>query len=436
MINPELNIREREKESDCTGQEGVTTLADQTEHLESSENNKSELPRSVEEIDATCKQLFGHNRDRLAREFQLVGLIDGYKRWSVEGENRIIHQEILKAVLDDQIAKRKPDELNPDGSIHRMTIVLKNGRELSEERSYNTKEPTFDREKAEQYIRDGVISEQEASDIGLVYKVLMGENLPDNIDINELRKNVGLAKEKILRYYNQAYQRELFHDDRADRDGLSHITLDDGTPIVRFEGAEFKILAHVRNAMRSTQGEMKDEDLLVKDPKHEWENPRTGTYYIPHGLSTSLISNDKINIMRNGEIIFGFTKIKEDSIVTMSEEDAGSSVNAHSRYSIIGTHGNERLMMPDELIEKTDTENAMTNYNEVVLDRLAGDELIMPSCLIVFGNSIESITDLQKQYAKSFGTPIYLIDGDKYGGVHTLGYKQLRSILQKHNVKE
>ena len=63
----------------------------------------------------------------------------------------------------------------------------------------------------------------------------------------------------------------------------------------------------------------------------------------------------------------------------------------------------------------------MTSYNEVVLDRLAGGKLIMPSCLVVFGNSTEDISELQKQYAKSFGVPIYLIDGDKYGGVHALG---------------
>ena len=105
--------------------------------------------------------------------------------------------------------------------------------------------------------------------------------------------------------------------------------------------------------MHSAQGEKSAEDLLTEDPKHEWENPRAGTDYIPHGLSTSLISNEKINIFKHGEIIFGFTDIKDDSIVTMSEEDAGSSIDARSRYDIIGNHGNERLMMPDELIEKT-----------------------------------------------------------------------------------
>ena len=423
-MSPEsIEQKQEHPNSESTVWENVAALAGQMSRLESSDASKSELPRPIKEIDATCEQLFGRNRDRLAREFQVVGLIDGYKRWGVEGDNRTIHQEILKAVLDDQVVERKPDELNPDGTIHRMTVILRDGKTLSEERSYDTREPTFDQEKVEQYIKDGIISEQEASDIGLVYQVLMGEALPDNTDLKQLRKNVGLAKEKILRYYNRAYQQELFHDDGFDQNGLVHEILEDGTPIVHFEGADFKILAHVRNAMHSAQGEKSAKDLLINDPKHEWESPRAGTDYIPHGLSTSLISSDKINIFKHGEIIFGFTDIKDDSIITMSEEDAGSSINARSRYSIIGNHGNERLMMPDELIEKTGAEDAMSSYNEVVLDRLAGGELIMPSCLIVFSDSSDDITSLQKQYAKSFGIPIYLIDGDKYGGVHALGEK-------------
>ncbi len=422
MMSSEINNGKQESSNyESQGWDSVAALADKMGTLNDFNASEKELPRSVEEIDATCEQLFGRNRDRLAREFQVVGLIDGYKRWGVEGENREIHQEILKAVLDDQVAERKPDKYNPDGTLHKVTLVLKDSRVLSEERSYDTREPTFDQEKVESYIEDGVISKQEASDISLVYKVLMGEELPEDIDAEQLRKNVGLAKEKILKYYNRVYQQELFHDDGVDRDGLIHEELDDGTPVVRFEGADFKILAHVRNAMYSAQGEKSAEDLLTEDPKHEWENPRVGTDYIPHGLSTSLISSDKINIFKHSEIIFGFTDIKDDSIVTMSEEDAGSSINARSRYSIIGNHGNERLMLPDELIEKTGAKDAMSSYNEVVLDRLAGDELIMPSCLIVFGDDTNDITDLQKQYAKSFGIPIYLINGDKYGGVRALG---------------
>ena len=424
MTNLELNAHEQENGTDYgSGLESIAALAGKMGRLEDSDTSKKELPKPIEEIDATCIKLFGRNRDRLAREFQVVGLIDGYKRWGVKGENRAIHREILKAVLDDQVAERKPDEFNPDGTIHRMTIVLKDGRVLSEERYYDTREPTFDQKRVELYVKDGVISEQEASNISLVYRVLMGEELPDGIDAEQLRDSVGLAKEKILRYYNRRYQQELFFDggDGDDRDGLSHDILEDGTPVVILKGAAFKILVHIRNAMRSAQCEKSAEDLITEDPKHEWEAPHPGTDYIPHGLSTSLISSDKINILRHGELIFGFAEIRDDSIVTMSEEDVGSSINARSRHDIIGGHGNERLMMPDELIEKTGAEDAMASYNEVVLDRLAGGKLIMPSCLIVFGKSLDDITDLQKQYAKSFGVPIYLIDGDKYGGVHALG---------------
>lgn len=375
----------------------------------------------VFETNKVFEQLFGRNRDRLACEFSIIGLIDGYKRWGVDGKNREIHQEILKAVRDEQIAERKPNELNSDQTIHRMTVILKDGRELSEERTYDTSDPVFDYKKLDSYIKDDVISKEEANDILFTYKVLMGKKLPDNIDVNELRKNVGAAKEKILRHYNKAYQDELFHDDGSDREGLTRETLDDGTKVVHFNGSDFKILAHVRNALYSAQGEMNVDSLLSEDPKHEWEAPRMGNDYIPHGLSTSLISNEKINIYKRCEIIFGFTELRENSIVTMSEEDAGSSLDARSRYAIFGTHGNERLMMPDDLIKKTGSKDSMSSFNEVVLDRFAGDELIMPSCLIVFGDDSRQITDLQKQYAKSFDIPIYLIDESKYGGVRAIG---------------
>ena len=129
----------------------------------------------------------------------------------------------------------------------------------------------------------------------------------------------------------------------------------------------------------------------------------------------------------NGEIIFGFTEIEDDSIVTMSEEDCGSSTAARSRFSITGNHGNERLMLPDELLTRTGRPDAMSNFNEVVLDRFADgsygktEKLIMPNCIVVFGKDASEITDSQKHCAKSFGIPIYLIDGSKYGGVHVLG---------------
>ena len=154
-MNPELGGQgQGNHNSENTGWESVAALADQGERLSGPDVSigSESLSKSIEEIDATCERLFGRNRDRLARELQVVGLIDGYKRWGVEGENRAIHKEILKAVLNDQVAERKPDELNPDGTIHRMTLTLKDGRTLSEERSYDIREPVFDRDKVESYI--------------------------------------------------------------------------------------------------------------------------------------------------------------------------------------------------------------------------------------------------------------------------------------------
>ena len=385
----------------------------------------SELAEKTSErdIDAQCKELFNRSRDSLAREFQVVGLIDDYKRWGVREEDRESHREMMRAARESTVALRNPNEYNPDGTIRRMSVVLRDGRELSEERVYSDAEPSFREDNIRFYIEHGIITEEEATAIRVIFDFLMGRGLPDGVDAKKVRDAAGDAKNKILAFYNEMYKEELFSDDGQDRDGLIHEVDEDGTQIVRFSGASFKMLVHVRNAMHTAQGEKTDADLDAANPREEWENPREGRDYIPRGLSTSLISSEKIHLFRQSEIIFAFGSdaLSEDSILSMSEEDIGSSVDAHDRLQIVGSHGNERMMTPDELIGKTGSENAMTNYNEVVLDRMAGGKMIRPTGIIVFGTSTEQITPLQRRYAKAFGVPIYLIDDSKYGGVHSIG---------------
>lgn len=346
----------------------------------------------------------------------------------VDDASREIHKEITRAAREGDVEKRIEDELNPDGTISRMGIVRKSdGATLVEQRVYSTEgdEPKYDFEQIHDYIQKGVIDESEALQLALAFGILNGVDSPAGLNQRDFRHDLGRIKEKIIRYYNREYQKALFKDDGKDRDGLHHEMIDGDIPLVRFDGAEFKMLVHVRDAMHSVQGDRRE--MGEDDPKQAWTTPRPGKDKIPHGLSTSLISSENINIYMNGEIIFGFTEIEDDSIVTMSEEDCGSSTAARSRFSITGNHGNERLMLPDELLTRTGRPDAMSNFNEVVLDRFADgsygktEKLIMPNCIVVFGKDASEITDSQKHYAKSFGIPIYLIDGSKCGGVHVLG---------------
>ncbi len=390
-------------------------------------SNKNEKLASPE--DQRCLEIFHRSKDGMVREFQVIGAIaSDYKRWGVDDASREIHKEIIRAAREGDVEKRIEDELNPDGTISRMGIVRKSdGATLVEQRVYSTEgdEPKYDFEQIHDYIQKGVIDESEALQLALAFGILNGVDSPAGLNQRDFRHDLGRIKEKIIRYYNREYQKALFKDDGKDRDGLHHEMIDGDIPLVRFDGAEFKMLVHVRDAMHSVQGDHKE--IGEDDPKQAWTTPRPGKDVIPHGLSTSLISSENINIYMNGEIIFGFTEIEDDSIVTMSEEDCGSSTAARSRFSITGNHGNERLMLPDELLIRTGRPDAMSNFNEVVLDRFADgsygktEKLIMPNCIVVFGKDASEITDSQKHYAKSFGIPIYLIDGSKYGGVHVLG---------------
>ena len=388
-----------------------------------------EMPNFEQHIrDMQCEKVFGRTGDGMAREFQLLGLIDGYKKWGFDEENLKIHKKILIAVANNEKTEVERT-YNKDGSIKTMSVKLEDGTILTEERTYPETRPELQTEKIDEYRNKGIITENDSLDIAKAFSIMMNgyslmDDSPANMDdeqIKTFRSRLGAIKEKISSYYNEQYQGAISHNEEHARNGQASFTEIEGfngkkIPVTIFQGADFGFLAHIRNAMHTAQGEMNNESLREVDPKREWNEPRDGKP-IPHGLSTSYISNKKINLFYPGEIIFGFTDIKKHPIVTMGHEDIGSSTDAHSRYSIVGNHGNEVFMSPDELIEKTG--NDYSHFNELAIDRIASDgSIIQPNCLIVFGKDVEAITPLQKQYAQSFGVPIYIIDSDKYGGVN------------------
>ena len=380
--------------------------------------------------DMQCEKVFGRTGDGVAREFQLLGLIDGYKKWGFDEENAKIHKEILDAVASGEKINGVSRTFNDDGSIKTMSVELGDGNILTEERTYPETRPELQTDKIAEYRNKGVITENDSLDIAKAFSIMMDgyslmDNYPANMDdkqIEAFRNRLGAIKEKISSYYNKQYQEAISHNGEHARDGQASFTEIEGfdggkIPVTIFQGANFGFLIHVRNAMHTAQGEMDDASLREVDPKREWNEPRDGKR-IPHGLSTSYISDKKINLFYPGEIIFGFTDIKEHPIVTMGHEDIGSSIDAHSRYHIVGSHGNEEFMSPDKLTEKTGT--GYSHFNELTLDRITSDgSIIQPNCLIVFGKDTETITPLQKKYAQSFGIPICIIDSDKYGGINS-----------------
>jgi hypothetical protein len=375
-------------------------------------------------LDMQNEKVFGRNTDKMAREFQLLGLIDGYKKWGFDEENAKIHKEILREVASGGINKRLDNTFYEDGSIETMSVELKDGRVLTEKRIYPETTPELNVDTINDYCEKKIITADDSLNIAKAFSIMMGAS-PVNMDdrqIEDFRGKLGNIKNKITTYYNNQYQEAISHNVEHAKEGKATFAEVEGSnnekiPVTILQGADFGFLAHVRNAMHTMQGETSDEDLNTINPKREWNEPQSGER-IPNGLSTSFINNKKINLFYPGEIIFGFTDIKEHPIVTMSYEDIGSSISAGSRYGIIGTHGNETFMSPEKLSEKTGT--GYSHFNELTLDRYSDDgEIIQPNCLITFGKNEGVITPLQKKYAQSFGIPIYVIDQDKYGGVNS-----------------
>lgn len=374
-------------------------------------------------IDMRCERYFGRNSDRMAREFQLLGLIEGYKRWGFDEENAKIHKRILKEVANGGVKKRLEGTFYEDGSLKTMSVELDDGSVLTEQRIYPEMTPELNIERIHKYREEGIIDVNDSFDIIRAFTIMMGKASDDMDDVQAkaFRERLGKIKDKIIAYYNRQYQEAISGNDKHAREGGASFTEIEGDggakiPVTILKGAKFGFLVHVRNAMHTVQGEMSKEQLQSIDPQQEWNKPRDGKR-IPNGLSTSFINSDKINLFYQGEIIFGFTDISQHPIVTMGYEDIGSSVDAHSRFSIVGSHGNEAFMSPAELIEKTGT--GYSHFNELAIDRYSRDgKIIQPSCLIVFGKDENAITPLQKKYAERFRVPIYVIDPEKYGGIN------------------
>ena len=144
---------------------------------------------------------------------------------------------------------------------------------------------------------------------------------------------------------------------------------------------------------QSLEGSSREIDL------HKWVS--SSREYI----STSLISDKKINLFDKKGLVFGFNNLGKGNFLSAAPAD-------HGVLRDIGKMGQykERVMNPDELLAATGTADTLTPWNEV---ELKGDTL--PDSIIVFGSSQEQISDEAKKAALFFGVPIYLVRTDIYG---------------------
>lgn len=206
-------------------------------------------------------------------------------------------------------------------------------------------------------------------------------------------------REKVRSEAEAQYQSELSrpYEESTEREGITEFSTEfDGQKIdgYEFAGSEFKMLVSVIGAVgQSLEGSSREIDL------HKWVS--SSREYI----STSLISDKKINLFDKKGLVFGFNNLGKGNFLSAAPAD-------HGVLRDIGKMGQykERVMNPDELLAATGTADTLTPWNEV---ELKGDTL--PDSIVVFGSSQEQISDEAKKAALFFGVPIYLVRTDIYG---------------------
>lgn len=222
-----------------------------------------------------------------------------------------------------------------------------------------------------------------------------GKNLTSEMTAEIKRIDREKARSEAERQYREELSRP--YEDGAEQAGVTKFPIDfDGKEIdcYEFMGAEFKMLVSVIGAVGQSLGNQpRDVDL------DKWIG--SSRDYI----STSLISDKKMNLFDKEGLVFGFNNLKEGDFLSAAPAD-------HGVLRDIGKMGQYKdcVMNPSELLEATGTRESLTPWNEVELN---GDT--KPDSIIIFGNSRNDISNMAKKAALFFEIPIYLIRTDIYG---------------------
>lgn len=214
----------------------------------------------------------------------------------------------------------------------------------------------------------------------------------------EIDKDAKEMDRKIARSdMEKQYQSELTRAYENNKEGVLKFPIEvDGETIDGYEfvGSDFKMLVSVIGAVGQSLGNQpKNIDL------ERWANASRDY------ISTSLISDKKMNLFSKSGLIFGFNNLGDGDFLSAAPAD-------HGVLRDIGKMGQykDRVMGPDELLAATGAIDSLTPWNEVEINGRT-----KPDSIVVFGDSRDAISDETKKAAEFFGIPIYLIRTDIYG---------------------
>ena len=177
--------------------------------------------------------------------------------------------------------------------------------------------------------------------------------------------------------------------------------------------------------MKENPGQWNDESFA--------DDGKKGIGYI----STSAIAGGNLRLANitkeklgeRDEVFYAFSKLGKGSIKSMCEVDAHTRVagkmnGGYEKEYKISTLKQDYFYSNPKVFLKANAKAAKESWegyrhNEVVLDRYSGDPnenggRLQPSYIVVFVDDPSKIGDLPKKHAAYFGTPIMMIDPNKY----------------------
>ena len=203
--------------------------------------------------------------------------------------------------------------------------------------------------------------------------------------VEELENINPLLMERMLKTeYWKLYNKDLFKLEKAEK-------LPEGENLYS-AGTDFKMIITSVGAYWTNE---------VADYKKDWNRPAIGSQH----FCASYIRNDMLGHAPIPHTCYGFSEMKDDSLMLSGPEDIWSSkvsLESIARY-------NEKYLSPNNQIANT------IRHNEMDFRRIQGGEKKQPDYIVVFrkNGKIENM-DTAKKASKDFGgLPIVVIDEDE-----------------------
>ena len=210
--------------------------------------------------------------------------------------------------------------------------------------------------------------------------------------LEEIFKQVGeletinpLLMERMLKTeYWKLYNKDLFKLEKAEK-------LPEGENLYS-AGTDFKMIITSVGAYWTNE---------VADYKKDWNRPAIGSQH----FCASYIRNDMLGHAPIPHICYGFSEMKEDSLMLSGPKDIWSS-----RVSLESTAiRNEKYLAPNNQIANT------IRHNEMDFRRIQGGEKKQPDYIVVFrkNGKIKNMDTAEKASKDFGGLPIVVIDVDE-----------------------